>query len=253
MHGIDWYDYGARHYDAMLGRWMCMAPSAEKTFPVSGYTYCLNNPVNSVDPDGKRSIPLYNPFNDWYVKIDSWFGYRNTGIKNATSYHKGLDFNYSCGGNNDYGTPILATHEGIATIDNNPSGGEGRFVVITSPNGDFRTRYFHLSEINIKDGQYIKESDNIAKMGGSAYGKDYGRTSHLHYEIQRNQSGKWVSVNPTGGKENEISNIIDPQKWIDNKTYEGGMLPEIIVTRNNSLGHWLDFLLPVKSDEKEEN
>ena len=41
MHGLDWYDYGARHYDAALGRWMCVAPLAEKYFNVSGYIYIV--------------------------------------------------------------------------------------------------------------------------------------------------------------------------------------------------------------------
>ena len=53
MHGLDCYDYGARHYDPSLARWMCMDPKAEKYYDVSPYAYCHNNPVNAVDPDGK--------------------------------------------------------------------------------------------------------------------------------------------------------------------------------------------------------
>uniref|UniRef100_A0AB33IXV5 RHS repeat-associated core domain-containing protein n=1 Tax=Prevotella sp. GTC17253 TaxID=3236793 RepID=A0AB33IXV5_9BACT len=59
MHGLDWYDYGARHYDAVLGRWMCMDPLVEKTFPVSGYIYCLNNPIKFIDPNGDKAMIWY--------------------------------------------------------------------------------------------------------------------------------------------------------------------------------------------------
>ena len=54
MHGLDWYDYGARHYDAALARWMCMDPLTEKYYDVSPYASCGNNPVNAIDFDGRK-------------------------------------------------------------------------------------------------------------------------------------------------------------------------------------------------------
>jgi RHS repeat-associated protein len=53
MHGLDWYDYGARNYDGM--RFTTMDPLAEKYYSISSYAYCGNNPINAFDPDGTRT------------------------------------------------------------------------------------------------------------------------------------------------------------------------------------------------------
>ena len=53
MHGLDWYDHGARHNDAAIGRWHVMDPLCEKYYDVSPYAYCAGDPMNAIDPDGK--------------------------------------------------------------------------------------------------------------------------------------------------------------------------------------------------------
>ena len=50
--GLNWYDYGARHYDAALGRWHVVDSLGEKYYSSSPFVYCGNNPINRIDPTG---------------------------------------------------------------------------------------------------------------------------------------------------------------------------------------------------------
>ncbi len=52
-----WYDYGARFYDAQLGRWHTIDPKAEKYYNWTIYNYVYNNPIYYIDIDGKEGDP----------------------------------------------------------------------------------------------------------------------------------------------------------------------------------------------------
>jgi RHS repeat-associated protein len=56
MHGLNTYDYGARQYDPITGRWDRVDPLAEKYYPLSPYSYCAGDPVNKFDPDGRKIV-----------------------------------------------------------------------------------------------------------------------------------------------------------------------------------------------------
>jgi hypothetical protein len=66
MHGLNWYDQGARPFDAILPRTPTPDPLAEKYYPVSPYVQYGNNAVNRVDPDGR----------DWKTKEDEEYAKR---------------------------------------------------------------------------------------------------------------------------------------------------------------------------------
>ena len=56
MHGLDWYDYGARWMAD--GRFTTIDPHAETYADVSPYAYCGGNPVSAIDLNGEDSYYL---------------------------------------------------------------------------------------------------------------------------------------------------------------------------------------------------
>lgn len=54
MHGLDWYDYGSRRYDAAgVPMFTSIDPRCENNYYLSPYTICADNPVIYIDNNGE--------------------------------------------------------------------------------------------------------------------------------------------------------------------------------------------------------
>ena len=54
--GLDWDYFGARYYDAVVGRFLSVDPQADRFSSFSPYNYALNSPIRVIDPDGESPV-----------------------------------------------------------------------------------------------------------------------------------------------------------------------------------------------------
>lgn len=115
--------------------------------------------------------PSIWPSRGWF---SSGFGMRNDPFTGYRHFHRGLDIA------NHQGTPVVATADGVVK-ELGSYGRMGKMLVIDHGFG-FVTRYGHLAQFKVKQGERVQRGQLVATMGSS------GRTTgpHLHYEVWRN-------------------------------------------------------------------
>ena len=121
--------------------------------------------------DAATKMPIANPAPGRVVT--SGFGVRRDPLIGKPAFHAGIDFRASIG------LPVHAT--GTGTVSKAGwNGGYGRMVEIDHGDG-LTTRFAHLSEIKVTEGQAIEVGQLLGLAGSS--GRSTG--PHIHYEIRR--------------------------------------------------------------------
>ena len=125
--------------------------------------------------DMAAHIPAIPPINTdpSTYRLSSGFGYRSDPFTGASKRHTGMDF--AC----KPGNPIYATGDGVVVkVVTDRRTGYGFHVEVDHGFG-YRTRYAHMSRIDVSVGQQLRRGDCIGTTGNT------GRSSgpHLHYEV----------------------------------------------------------------------
>ena len=116
-------------------------------------------------------LPLRYPLSG-EATLSSPFGYRPDPFLGRPALHPGVDLVQG------YGSEIRATAIG-RVIHAGPMGGYGNAVDIDHGNG-IVTRYGHMSQLLVEEGQAVKVGDPIGLLGST--GRSTG--PHLHYEVR---------------------------------------------------------------------
>lgn len=110
--------------------------------------------------------------------LTSGYGDRIDPFSKKKTFHGGIDIA------SPKGSSVFASAEG-EVIFSDKKGGYGKLIIIKHIMG-FETRYGHLDEFKVKEGDLVKKGDLIGKVGST------GRATgpHLHFEVIRNKKNE---------------------------------------------------------------
>lgn len=115
------------------------------------------------------------------MRITSPYGKRNTGIKGASKFHKGVDLGRDFSKSE---TTIHSVADG-KVVKNYWNDYRG-WVVVVEHNG-FATLYQHLKEkTTLQVGKTVKSGDVVGIMGDSSNKSKLNIAMHLHFELHIN-------------------------------------------------------------------
>lgn len=162
--------------DLMTDTWMDLDLAARRLYLQS----VSLDQLQTLSADKEKmttALPAIMPINRKALHGDhiGAFGWRNHPIYHRYIFHKGIDLG------SDRGTPVYSSGDGVVSFVNARGTGRrgyGKHIIIDHGFG-YKTKYAHLHEVDVVEGQRVRRGEIIGKVGNTG-----GSTGpHLHYEV----------------------------------------------------------------------
>lgn len=124
--------------------------------------------------------PVFVPSGSLRIRNDGYGKGHFGASRNKGRTHEGVDLLVPVG------NPVFASKSG-RVLRAEEGRGYGFYVEILHPDG-LLTRYAHLSSLRVKEGQWVRRGEEIAKSGKTGNAANPHIVPHLHFEI-RNAKG----------------------------------------------------------------
>jgi RHS repeat-associated protein len=199
-------DFGARVYDARIGRWFAMDV---KTKPwITQYHYCSNNPVNKLDPDGKDDFIFHFVTTTRVVSYGIGVNKRTLTLTNTTAsleiiatngpdrfyHHKNHTINNESAGTSEKAYPDKTTEFFPFS--------KGKTGITTSTTGSFGSRQTFKDDDNTTLMKYMAASPQLVN-----YIQARGLTGRDRDDNGWNNAGRHYEMNAFLDKAQKITSL----------------------------------------------
>ncbi len=201
-----------------IGCLICLVACANRIEPTwgnndplgGGYIYHSSDqePSSNTDGSGGAHMQLTIPFlaGEWWMVTQGYgapdgnTSHRDYGFRFGNDQYA-LDFSQA--GCEAYGKPVTPLNDGIVMdvrTDGVDDQGYGNTVLIDHDNG-YVSRYAHLSEVFVTEGQVVNEDDWLGRVGntGSVYGVACGSHPGTHLHLVLYEDEEAVPIEPISG------------------------------------------------------
>ena len=213
MLGLDWYDYGARHYDGALTVWGTVDPLCEKYYNISPYVYCGNNPINAFDPDGRDAWVLIWATQSTDAKGSTRIGHTGVVVENFNrSYESKGTYTYYDLWPSSANLGGKAAVQNVDAVYNSQS-----FYILT--NGEKNVDYSALEKY--MSGHDMSQlpgmlQNNISENSIKGYGEGYapdgiirlGLDGQQSYQLQKEYISLIQQGEPYNGESNNCTTFV---------------------------------------------
>lgn len=208
VNGLNWYDYGARNYDAEIVVWKGVDKMADKNVTTSLYGYCNSNPMRFIDPLGTDTVDLLpspqQDYRSYTLKLDAKYFDDDPNVINVWGHgdNDGIDYNgktlssardfdemlkehSEVWKNHAQGNPAIIVLHSCSTAD---------FAKILSASDLFRNVLIIGPTENVKVSFYKSKLIKYDRKSGYAFYKGHYENTKLEtvFRSGKVKSGIWI-------------------------------------------------------------